>query len=182
MMKRRICLGAFAGAHGVRGEVKVKTFTETEDGVARYGPVESEDASRRFKLTFMRAPKPGFALVRAEGIGTREEAAALTGVRFYVGRDQLGDAAADEFFVEDLVGLVARDETGAELGQVAAVHNFGAGDVIELKSAPARAGAVMVPFTRDAVPEVDIKAGCVTIARAALAEFEAGGEDESGGG
>lgn len=175
---RRLCLGAFAGAHGVRGEVKVKTFTETEEGVARYGPVESEDAKRRFTLTFIRAPKPGFALVRADGIKTREEAAALAGVRFYVGRDRLGAAGADEFYIEDLIGLAVRDEAGAELGQVAAVYNFGAGDVIELKDAPGRSGAVMVPFTRGAVPAVDIEAGFITIARAALDEVEAAGDGD----
>jgi 16S rRNA processing protein RimM len=180
MAARRICLGAFAGAHGVKGEIKAKAFTETEEGVARYGPVESEDGERRFTLTFIRALKPGLALVRAGEIRTREEAAALSGVRFYVERAKLADTTEDEFYIEDLVGLAARDDTGAPLGRVAAVHNFGAGHVIELKGSPDGSGAIMVPFTREAVPGVDLEAGFITIASAALDEVTVDGEAEGG--
>lgn len=175
MAKERVCLGAFAGAHGVRGEAKVRAFTETEDGVARYGAVESEDGARRFTLTFIRALKPGLALVRAPEIASREDAAALSGARFYVSRAALPPVGEDEFYFEDLVGLEARDETGGALGRVAAVHNFGAGDVVELTGFPGRRGAVMVPFTRAAVPQVDLAAGFVTIASVALKEIEASG-------
>lgn len=172
MAKDRICLGAFAGAHGVRGEAKVKTFTEAEDAVARYGPVESEDRSRRFTLTFLRVLKPGLALVRSPEIENREDAAALAGARLYVDRERLPPPAEDEFYIEDLVGLEAFDEAGAPLGRVAAVYNFGAGDVIEI--APASGEAFMLPFTRAAVPDVDAKAGRIIIAAAALADLPAG--------
>ncbi len=175
---RRICIGAFAGAHGVKGEAKVKTFTMTEDAIARYGVVESEDGKRRFTFKFIRVIKPGLALVSAPEISVREDAAALAGTRLYVGRDKLPDAEDDEFYIEDLVGLEAQDASGAAIGRVIAVHNFGAGDILELSSAPGRTGHVMIPFTKAAVPAVDIGGGRIIIDAAALAEIEAeGGSD-----
>ncbi len=172
MPRSRICLGAFAGAHGVKGEAKVKTFTETEEAAARYGEVESEDGARRFTLIFVRSLKPGLALVRSPEIASREDAEALAGVKFYVDRAALPEAAEDEFYIEDLVGLAARDESGATVGVIVAVHNFGAGDVLELKDRPGKAGPAMIPFTRTAVPRIDIAAGVATIAVSALADAE----------
>lgn len=171
---RRICLGAFAGAHGVRGEAKVKAFTQSEHGVADYGPVESEDGGRRFTLKFIRRLKPGLALVSAPEIRSREDAAALAGTRFFVDRAALPDAGDDEFYIEDLVGLDAEDDRNAPIGRIIAVHNFGAGDVLELEAASGRQGGLLVPFTRAAVPCIDIGARRVVIARAALDEIETG--------
>lgn len=175
--RHRICLGAFAGAHGVKGEIKVKTFTALEDAVAAYGPVESEDGARRFTLTFIRTLKPALALVSAPEIGGREEAAALTGMRLYVDRTRLPDPGADEFYVEDLVGLAALDDGGRALGRIAAVHNFGAGDILEITDAGAKKGGLLVPFTRAAVPTVDLAGGRVVITAAALAEIEVAERD-----
>lgn len=132
----RICLGAFAGAHGVKGETKVKTFTAAPENIAAYGPVTSEDGKRRFTLKFLRALKPGLALVTAPEIASREDAEALKGVKFYVAREALPAASEDEFYIEDLVGLAAFTEGGAPLGAVVAVHNFGAGDIVEIARAP----------------------------------------------
>lgn len=173
MTSKRICLGVFAGAHGVKGEAKVKTFTESEDGIARYGAVSSEDGSRRFHLKFIRTLKPGLAVVSAPEIRTREDAAAATGGRLYIERSKLPAAAEGEFYIEDLIGLEASVETGAPLGRVAAVHNFGAGDVIELSGAPGRTGALMIPFTRAAVPGIDLAKGQITVSAAALSEITA---------
>lgn len=173
-MSARVCLGAFAGAHGVKGEAKVKTFTETEDGVARYGAVETEDGKRRFTLQFIRVLKPGLALVKAPEIASREEAAALAGVRLYVARAALPPPDPDEFYIDDLVGLAVADDTGRPLGRVVAVHDFGAGAILEFKT-PAGADR-MVPFTKTAVRAVDFAAGRVTIAAEALLEIDAGGE------
>jgi 16S rRNA processing protein RimM len=167
-MTKRVCLGAFAGAHGVRGEAKVKTFTEAEESIARYGPVESEDGKRRFMLRFIRVLKPGIALVAAPEIRSREDAAALTGVRVYVAREALPPADEDEFYIEDLIGLRAVDETGAPLGAVAGFHDFGAGGIIELAGVPGRGEPVMAPFTRETVPRIDLAAGVVVIRAAAL--------------
>lgn len=178
-MKKRICIGAFAGAHGVRGEAKVKTFTETEDGVARYGAAESEDGERRFSLKFIRVLKPGLALVSAPEIKSREDAAALAGTRLYVGRGRLPPPDSDEFYIEDLVGLEAEDDSGASLGRVAAAYNFGAGDVIELSGVPGVRAPAIIPFTREAVPKVDIAGGRIIVAASALAEMTAeAGADE----
>lgn len=180
MRKKRICIGAFAGAHGVRGEAKVKTFTETEDGVARYGAAESEDGKRRFTLKFIRVLKPGLALVSAPEIESREDAAALAGTRLYVGRDRLPPPDRDEFYVEDLIGLEAEDDAGASLGRVVAAYNFGAGDVIELSGVPGVRPPAMIPLTREAVPKVDIAGGRIIVAAAALAEMTAeAGADEA---
>lgn len=166
---RRVCLGAFAGAHGVKGDAKVKTFTAEPESVAAYGPVQTEDGGRTFTLRFIRMLKPGLALVSAPEIASREDAAALAGTRLYVDRDALpapGDE--DEFYMDDLVGLTAVDETGAEAGRVAAVHNFGAGDILELNGVPGVKQALMIPFTKEAVPGVDLGAGTIAVARAAL--------------
>lgn len=171
MTERRVCLAQFAGAHGVRGEAKLKCFTATEAGVAAYGPLMTEDGARRFTFTFLRAPKPGLAIVKAPEIKSREDAAALSGIRLYVLRSALPAVeAADEFYVEDLVGLAVKTDAGRSSGAVAAVHNFGAGDVLELKKGKA---SVFVPFTLTAVPSVDIVGRIVTIAESALEEIDA---------
>lgn len=164
----KVCLGAFAGAHGVKGDALVKVFTEAPENIAAYGPVETEDGGRKFTLTFLRETKPGLALVRAPEIKNREDAKGLKGVRFYIDRTTLPETEEDEFYLDELVGLNAIDETGAPAGRVAAVHNFGAGDLIELKNVPGRNGAAMVPFTKDAVPEIDIGASKIVVARDAL--------------
>lgn len=164
---RRVCLGAFAGAHGVTGEAKVKTFTEAPAGIAAYGPVTSEDGKRSFRLKFVRALKPDLALVTAPEIASREDAAALAGTRLYVARAKLPPTGEDEFYLEDLVGLAAFDEAGTELGRVVAVHNFGAGDLIEVKGS---GRTLFVPFTHEAAPETDLAKGRIVIARAALDE------------
>lgn len=166
MTRARICLGAFAGAHGVKGEAKVKTFTETEDGVVRYGAVESEDAKRRFALKFIRILKPGLALVSAPEIASREDAEALAGVRLYVDRARLPAPAEGEFYLEDLVGLAAVDEEGRPLGAIVAFYDFGAGDILEFEAADGT--KTMIPFTAEAVPAIDPAKGVATIAAAAL--------------
>lgn len=166
--ERRVCLGAIAGAHGVRGEMRIKTFTKAPENIAAYGPLTSEDARRRFTLTIVRAQAGGVVIARAPEVADREDAQSLKGVRLYAARSVLPPAEEDEFYLDDLIGLAAADETGAPLGRVSAVYNFGAGDLLELRDHPQKKGALLVPFTRDAVPGVDIEAGRITIARAAL--------------
>lgn len=179
MSGKRVCLGAFAGAHGVRGDVKVKSFTAAPEDVAAYGPVTTDDG-RRFTLTVVRAMKPGIVLARAREIGTREDAAALSGTLFYVDRAALPETEEDEFYLDDLVGLDAFTADGAPAGRVIAVHNFGAGDILELENAPNRKGAVLIPFTKESVPEIDAAAGRLVIDAAYLEEEhgEPEGEDK----
>lgn len=167
-MTRRVCLGAFAGAHGVKGAAKVRTFTENEDGVAAYGPVESEDGARRFTLDFIRVLRPGIAVVSAPEIESREDAASLSGVRFYVPRAALPPAGDDDFYMEDLVGLQVIDHRGAVQGRIAGVHNFGAGDILEIADRPAAAPALFAPFTKAAFPVIDLARGFAVAGAEAL--------------
>ena len=154
---RRVCLGAIAGAFGVRGEARLKPFTDNPEDVAAYGPVETEDGARRFEIRITRAIKGGVAAFLS-GVGGREEAEALRGVRFYVDRAALPDPGEeDEYYHADLIGLTVEDLQGEPLGRVVAVWDFGAGDMLELRR-PGKKNAYL-PFTRQVVPHVDLGAG-----------------------
>ncbi len=157
----KVCLGAVAGAHGVRGDVRVKTFTEEPAAVAAYGPVATEDG-RVFEITYRR-PVKGGAAVTLKGVATREAAEALKGERLYVPRERLGEADADDdeeaYYHADLIGCVVVAEDGTEIGRVIAVHDFGAGDLLDVQRAGERRGrTVLVPFTRAVCPAVDLDA------------------------
>ena len=149
----RVCVAAIAGAFGVRGEARVKSFTAEPEAFAGYGPLETEDGARRFEARITRPVSGGFA-ARLSGVATREQAEALKGVRLYAARDRLPPLDEDEFYHADLIGLDVFDTGGAPLGRVRAVQNFGAGDVIEVV-APGRS-VLMLPFTRAAVPTIDL--------------------------
>ena len=165
---KKACLGAFAGAHGVKGVAKIKTFTQSPENIAAYGPVISEDGARLFTLKLLKVLNDGVVLVSAPEIASREDAESLKGVRLYVDRDVLPAPDEDEFYLDDLVGLQAFDEDGAPLGVVKAVYNFGAGDVLELSDIPGVKGLRLVAFTRENVPVIDIAAARLTLRRGAL--------------
>ena len=154
-MADRICVAQIGAAHGIRGEVRLRSFTGDPMAIASYGPLESEDGTRRFTIETLRPAKDHF-VARLEGVGDRNAAEQLTNLRLYVARDRLPPAGDGEFYHADLVGLAAVTPDGAALGTVTAVHNFGAGDVIEIK--PASGEALLVPFTDAAVPEIDLAA------------------------
>ena len=156
----RVCVGQFAGAHGVRGLVRLKPFTAVAEDVVRYGPVETEDAARRFALAVIGQAK-GVLIVKVEGVRDRDEARALTGTRLYVARDQLPAPAAEEYYHADLIGLAVVAPDGAPLGAIRAVHDFGAGDLLELSLRDGR--SVMVPFTAAVVPALDLAQRRATI-------------------
>ena len=158
-----VLLGAIAGAHGVRGDVRVKTFTDDPAAIGDYGPVHTEDG-RVFSLKVTKPVKGGMA-AKLDGVSTREQAEALKGTRLYVSREALGEPGTDEdgdeaYFHADLVGCVLVSEQNEEIGRVTAVHDFGAGDLLDVaRSDEAGAGkSVLVPFTRAVCPEVDIAA------------------------
>ena len=174
---KRVCLGAFAGAHGVMGDAKLKSFTEPSENVGAYGAVETEDGARRFTLKVVRELKPGLLLVRAPEIKSREDAESLKGVQLFIDRAQLPAPDENEYYIEDLIGLNAVDEAGAALGIVRAVHNFGAGDLIELEDIPGIKGARLLPFTKEAVPEIDLAGGRLTVSRAAIDALDAAEDD-----
>ena len=157
---KRICLGAVVAPHGVRGAVRVKTFTAEPGSVAAYGPLEDEAGARTFRLTVLRAG-PGHAIARVDGVATRDAAEALVGTQLFVARAALPAPAAGEFYVEDLIGLAAEDQAGKLLGKIVAVDDFGAGPVVEI--ALEGGGTAMVPFTERFVPEVDVARGCASV-------------------
>lgn len=153
MACRRVCVGEIRGAFGVRGEARICSFTANAADVAQYGPLESEDGKHRFRIRAMRLVRDGFA-VRLDGVETREQAIELRGVRLFVPRARLPEPGDEEFYIADLVGLTALDARGDTIGNVIAVHDFGAGNILEIQ--PAAAGeAMLVPFTREAVPAID---------------------------
>ena len=155
---KRVCLGRAIGARGLKGEVRIKTFTEDPLAIGTYGPLQDEARTRQFEISNVQTAKDG-VVARLKGVSTREQADALKGVEFFVDRDRLPDVEDDStFYFEDLIGLVAINENGSALGQVVAVQNFGAGDLLEVR--PATGGAtVLVPFTREIVPDIDKEAG-----------------------
>jgi 16S rRNA processing protein RimM len=153
----RICVAQIGAAHGLRGGVRLRSFTQDPAAVTSYGPLESEDGTRRFEIEALRPAKDHF-VARLTGIADREAAEKLTNLKLYVPRDRLPPIdEADTFYHDDLVGLAAVTPDGAALGTVTAVHNFGAGDLIEIR--PLGGGeSLIVPFTDTAVPEIDMVA------------------------
>ena len=148
----RVCIGALRGAFGVRGEVRLASFTAEPVAIGNFGDLEAEDGSRRFSIESLRPIKGGFA-ARMAGVSSREEAAALKGTRLFVARSRLPEPEDGEFYWADLVGSEACDGNGTRIGRVAGVHNFGAGDLLEIE--PDGVGTnEFVPFTHREVPEV----------------------------
>ncbi len=151
-----ILVGAIAGAFGVRGEVRLKSFTAEPEAIAGYGPLSTEDGTRQFGVRITRAVKGGFA-ARLTGVATREEAEALRGTGLFAPRERLPSLPDDEYYHADLIGLVVADAGGKELGVVHAVHDHGAGDILEVRAPGSR--PLLLPFTRAVVPTVDLAAG-----------------------
>ena len=154
-----VCLGAIAGAWGVQGAVRLKSFCAEPAAIAGYGPLVSEDG-RSFRLTLLK-PLAGAFAARLEGVGTREAAEALKGTRLYAPRDRLPAPGEDEFYHADLIGLTVVDTGGAVLGRVRSVADHGAGDILEI--AGAGGTELLLPFTRAIVPRVDIAAGRIVV-------------------
>jgi 16S rRNA processing protein RimM len=160
-MPSQICVARIGAAHGVRGAVKLWTFTEDPLAVTHYGPLATKDGARRFEVTQTREAK-GHLVATIKGITTRDEAERLNGIELYVPRDKLPATDEDEYYHADLIGLAAVTTTNEPLGQVIAIHNFGAGDIIEI--APPAGTTIMLPFSNAVVPTIDIAAGRVVIA------------------
>jgi 16S rRNA processing protein RimM len=150
----KICVGAIAGAFGVRGEVRLKSFTAIPEDIAQYTPLETEDGTRSFTVKITRQINNGLA-ARLSGVTTKEAADALRGTQLFVPRDRLPSLPDDEFYHADLIGLDVTDTGGAPLGRVLAVLNNGADDLLEL-SAPGQKQTVLLPFTKAIVPTVDL--------------------------
>jgi 16S rRNA processing protein RimM len=159
---RSIRVARIGAAHGIRGEVRLWPFTEDQLAVADYGPLETEDGARAFEIESVR-PGKGFLVARIAGVQSRDAAEALRNTDLFVPRARLpAIEEEDTFYHADLIGLAAVTAEGESVGTVSAVHNFGAGDIIEI--APTGGGqTLMLPFTQDAVPEVDLKAKRIVV-------------------
>ena len=151
-------VAAVAGAFGVRGEVRLKSFTAEPEGFAEYGPL-SDDKGRSYEVSDLRPIKGGFS-ARLSGVATKEQADALRGTRLTAPREALPSLPDDEFYHADLLGLRVQDTGGAEIGRVKAVLDHGAGDLLEVAC---EGGTVLVPFTAAVVPTVDMSAGRIVI-------------------
>ncbi len=155
-----VCLGVIVAPHGVRGAVKIKTFTEVPENIAAYGPLSDEKGRRQFTLRHFRV-QGEVVVAHLEGIADRDAAEGLKGLRLFVPRAALPAPEEDEFYLADLVGLAAETADGRRVGTVLAVHDFGAGDVLELRQPIG--GTIFLPFTRAVVPVVDIAGGRLVV-------------------
>lgn len=156
-----ICVGAITGVHGVRGVLTIRPFTERAGDITAYGPLHSKDGKKSFAIQII-GSKKGVLLARIDGISDRTAAEALKGLELYVPRTELPETEDDSWYRADLIGLDVRDSTGASLGVIEAVQNFGAGDLLEIRMT-ASVETVLLPFTRQIVPLVDMAGGFVTI-------------------
>lgn len=156
----RICVAKIGAAHGVRGEVKLWPFTEDPLAVLHYGPLSTKDGARQFEVLRARVAKDHL-VATLRGIATRDDAARINGLELYILREALPATEANEYYHADLIGLSAIDAQGAAIGTVVAIHNFGAGDIIEI--APVRGPTLLLPFTNAVVPSVDLAQGHAVI-------------------
>jgi 16S rRNA processing protein RimM len=163
----RVLLGEIGGAQGLKGELRIRSYTEVPGDIASYGPLEDE-RGRHVEFKSLRVTPKG-VIARIKGITTREQAEALNRTKLYVPRSRLPAREEEEWYHSDLIGLAAVDAQGEPLGTVIAVLNFGAGDLIEVR--PAAGGEnLIVPFTRDTVPEIDIETGRLVLVPLKLLE------------
>jgi 16S rRNA processing protein RimM len=169
----QICVARIGASHGVRGAVKLWTFTEDPLAVKRYGPLTSKDGTRQFEVATAREAK-GHLVATLKGVATREEAERLNGIELYIAREKLPDTDEDEYYHADLIGLAAVNAANEPLGRVIAIHNFGAGDIIEI--APPHGATMLLPFTNAVVPTVDLGGGRVVI----VLPDEIDGDDPAG--
>lgn len=180
--KNRICLGAVAGVHGIKGEVKVKSFTEVDSDLDKYGLVENEAGDRRFELKVVGHSKE-LLRVKIKGVDDRNEAEKLIGTAFFVDRSVLPELSKeDEYYEADLIGLDVKTPQNSETaGTVAGLYNFGAGEILEIK-VKATGKLEMIPFNQQYVPEVNVKDGYIIVESVLLnfMEDEEDGEGDEG--
>ncbi len=158
---KRICLGKIADAHGIRGELRIRTYTEAPEDISAYGPLENEAGDRRFSFSKVRLVKDGI-VARLEGIKDRTQAESLKGTLLFVDRARLPEQDDGVWYHTDLIGLAVIDANGATVGEVVSVQNYGAGDLLEIRPEDGST-TLLVPFTEDVVPTVDIAGGSLSI-------------------
>jgi 16S rRNA processing protein RimM len=157
----RVCIAQIGAPHGIGGEVRLRAFTEEPSAVASYGSLESEDGSENFAIETL-CPMQNFLVARFSGVNDRAAAQRLRNMRLYVPRARLPKLEPETYYYADLIGVRVLATDGRELGTLAAIHDFGAGNILEI--APAGGGArAMLPFTRAVVPEVDTRGGRIVV-------------------
>ena len=156
-----VCLGRIVGAHGVRGIVRIRSHTASPDDLTAHGALSDEAGTRRYAVTVTGRVK-GLLLARVDGVDDRNAAEALRGTDLHVPRAALPPTEGEEYYHVDLLGLRVESEDGTVLGQVSAVHDHGAGSIVEIQ--PPDGPSTLVPFTRERVPAVDIEAGRMVVA------------------
>lgn len=162
MKEGRVLLGVVAAPHGVRGLVRIRSFTENPMDIATYGELSDETGKKRYRVEALSAVK-GAVLARMEGVADRTAAEAVRGLRLYVERERLPATGEREWYEADLIGLAAVGRDGRDWGKVMAFHDFGAGSTMEVSGGSASRHSVMLPFTDEAVPEIDVPGGKVVV-------------------
>jgi 16S rRNA processing protein RimM len=171
-----VLVARFGAAHGVRGEIRLKSFTGDPEAIAYYSPLYDKSGTRSYVLTYLRHVREDMFVARVEGVASRTDAEALTNLDLHVDKAQLPPAEEDEFYHSDLIGLAAELQDGTRLGEVLNVLNFGAGDILEVKPVQG-SDTLLYPFTKAVVPVIDLDSRRVVIAPPA--ESEAREEDEA---
>lgn len=163
--QRRVLLGHISAANGLRGEVLIKTHTQSPEDIGAYGPLVNERGDRSFEISVVRVAKNG-VICRLKGINDRTAAETLRGVELFIDRDRLPEPDAEDFYHADLIGLNAFAADGMRVGTVLAVQNFGAGDLLEIRFDAMEGGSgrtEFLPFTHACVPQVDVAAGRIVV-------------------
>lgn len=176
MPKDRILVGQFGAPHGVKGELRLKSYTQAPAAIGSYGPLYDASGARSFEIETLRALKDALFVVRVKGIATREAAEQLTNVALFLPRAVLPAAAEDEFYHADLIGLAAKTADGEAIGEISNIFNFGGGDILEIVP-PGGGETRLLPFTKAAVPIVDVAQGHVVVVPPV--EIEAGSSFET---
>jgi 16S rRNA processing protein RimM len=158
-----VLVGRFGAAQGVRGEIRIKSYTADPLSVGEYGPLSDETGARTFEIERLRPLKDDMLVAKVKGLADRDAAQALTGLALYVSRDKLPAPDEDEFYIADLVGLLAVSPDGAMIGRVKNVANYGAGDILEI--APLAGETFFAPFTKEVAPTIDFAGGRIVIVR-----------------
>ncbi len=170
MLDRLVALGVFGAPQGVRGEIRIKSYTADPKAIGGYGALTDKAGARRFAVKLVRLLRDDMLVAHVEGVATRDAAAALTGVELFARRSQLPAPEPDEFYHDDLIGLEAVSTQGAALGRVTSVLNHGAGDILEVT--PPSGETLLLPFTKLTAPEIDFTARRIVLAPPAEIEGE----------
>lgn len=174
MENENVCVGVITSVHGVRGNVKVKSFTANAEDFAAYGELKDASGKRSLHVTVTGRIKDQF-LVKVKGVDDRNAAEALRGMKLFVSRSQLPETAEGEFYYADLVGMTAKSSDGTVLGIVKAIYNFGAGDMLEIEKPDS--DTEFVGFTNETVPFVNLKSRELTVEMPDFVEVKPEGSD-----